>query len=163
MSSLFGSHCLAAFRRAGKNRLLASAINKQLNEEVDAEPTASVAIKSQRKKENSNHLASNVSSKLKEGYFKGAVRVACSEDSFAYFSDATYTPLLLKRPSPPPNSAIPPAALLTSITIVLVSVDEIVQVIRTVLCGSAGGPDGLRPQHLKGSGAGVEALLPLLV
>ena len=50
----------------------------------------------------------------------------------------------------------------------MVSVDEIVQAIRTFPCGSAGGPDGLRPQHLKdmigpGSGAGAEALLPALV
>ena len=42
------------------------------------------------------------------------------------------------------------------------------QAIRTVPCGSAGGPDGLRPQHLKymigpSSGAGVEALLSALL
>ena len=40
--------------------------------------------------------------------------------------------------------------------------------IRSYLCGSARGPDGLRPQYLEdtivsGSGSGVEALLPALV
>ena len=34
----FGSHCLRAPRRAGKRRSVASAVNKQLIEEVDAEP-----------------------------------------------------------------------------------------------------------------------------
>ena len=84
-------------------------INKQLNEEIDVEPTASVAIKTQRKKGNCNYLASKVSSKLEEGDLKGAVRLACSEDSFADFSDTTHTALLLKHPSSP-DSAIPPGS-----------------------------------------------------
>ena len=75
----FGSRCLRAPRRGEKRRSLASAVNAQLNEEVDAELTASAAIKSQRKG-NSKYLASKVSSKLEEGDFKGAVRLACSED-----------------------------------------------------------------------------------
>ena len=106
--------------------------------------------------------------KLKEADFKGAVRLACSEDSFADFSDTTYAALASKHPAPPPDSAIPPAALPTSITTFIVFVDEIVQAIRTFPCGSAGGLDGLRSQHLKdmigpGSGAGAKSLLPTLV
>ena len=30
---------------------------------------------------------------------------------------------------------------------ILVSEDEVVQAIRSFLCGSAGGPDGVSPQH----------------
>ena len=162
----FGSRCLRAPRRAGK-RSLASAVNKQLNEEVDAEMTVSAGIKS-RRKGNSKYLASKVSSKLEEGDFKGAVRLPCSENSFTDFSDLTYTALTSKHQAPLADSAILPSVVPTSITTFMVSVDEIVQANRTFLRGSVGGPDGLRHLHLKDmigpcSGAGDEALLPSLV
>ena len=47
--------------------------------------------------------------KLEEGNFKGAVRLACSEDSMADRSVVTFTALKEKHPSPHPNSCIPPS------------------------------------------------------
>ena len=54
------------------------------------------------------HLASRVSSNLEEGDFKGAVRLACSDDTLADMSDATYCALQRKHPAPHPDSSIPP-------------------------------------------------------
>ena len=93
-------------------------------------------------------LATLVSSKLEEGDFRGAVRLACSEDSCAEMSDSTLKALQQKHPAPHPDSSIPPPPqdpiLPTSVT-----EEEVLQAIRSFPNGSAAGPDGLRPQHLK--------------
>ena len=84
---------------------------------------------------------------MEEGDFKGAVRLACSEDTFAEPSDATYAALREKHPAPPLDSSIPPPP--TKAGGLNVSEPEIVKAILSFPCGSAGGPDGLRLQHLK--------------
>ena len=115
-------------------------------------------------------LAKRVAGKLEEGDYRGAVRLACSDDTLADRNDATYNALQQKHPPPHSGSSIPPAPVAQSDTILLsVSEDEIIRAINSFPPGSAGGPDGLRPQHLKdmvgpaadcgqlGEGEGVEA------
>ena len=46
--------------------------------------------------------------KQEEGDFRGAVRLACSEDTIAASNDATFVALQLKHPPPHPDSSIPP-------------------------------------------------------
>ena len=84
--------------------------------------------------------------KLEEGDFIGAVRLACSEDSMAERSEATFLALQNQHPSSHPDSSIPPPNVSNSIS---VSEGDVVRVIRFFPNGSAGGPDGLMPQHLK--------------
>ena len=44
---------------------------------------------------------------MEEGDFRGAVRVACSNDTIAKWSDSTLAALKQKHPSPHPDSVIP--------------------------------------------------------
>ena len=82
-----------------------------------------------------------------EGDFRGAVRIACSDDIIADMSDTTLAALKQKHPAPHPDSDIP--SLLEAHSHLTVSEEEVALAIRSFPNGSAGGPDGLRPQHLK--------------
>ena len=94
-----------------------------------------------------DYLASRVSSKLEEGDFKGAVRLACSTNTIAERSTSIFEDLQLKYPSAHPDTSIlsPPEEPPD----IPVSEEEILGAIKSFPNGSAGGPDGLRPQHLK--------------
>ena len=87
-----------------------------------------------------------MASKLEDGDFKGAIRLACSDDRLAPFNSATLATLQEKHPVPHLDTAIPPTP-----NPILVQVDpvSVVRAIRSFPSGSAGGPDRLRPQHLK--------------
>lgn len=93
-------------------------------------------------------MADRVSAKLEEGDFKGAVRLASSDDTLAPMNEATYQALLERHPPPHPNSVIPPIDEAMSSNAISVDEGEVVSAIRSFKRGSAGGPDGLRPQHL---------------
>ena len=146
-----GTRCFRAPPRGGQRWSLATSINRQLSEESDPLPV------NQRPWHPSHnplsHLAARVSTKLEEGDFRGAVRLACSDDTLTDKSDSTYTALQQKHPPPHPDTSIPPCPdnLPNPIS---VSEDDIAQAIRSFPSGSAGGPDGLRPQHLKDMIAG---------
>ena len=93
-------------------------------------------------------LASRVAAKLEEGNFKGAVRLACSEESIADMNDKTLAALQLKHPPPHPDPHLPPMPEDSSLS-PSISEEAMVKAIRSFPNGSAGGPDGLSPQHLK--------------
>ena len=63
-------------------------------------------------------------------------------------SGATFSALQLKHPASHPDSSIPPLPLDVAHT-ASVSIEEVAKAIRSFPNDSAGGPDGLRPQHLK--------------
>ena len=145
---------------------MATAVNRQLHEEVDLHPTRPKPHRGGLPQDPIKTLASRVSLKLEEGDFKGAVRLACSEDTIADMSDATFSALQLKHPAPHPDSSIPPLPLDVALT-ASVSVEEVAKAITSFPNGSAGGPDGLRPQHLKdlvgpATGGGGHSLLSAL-
>ncbi len=83
------------------------------------------------------HLAKRVSAKLEDGDYRGAVRVACCEDTFADITDETLRVLQENHSPAHPESHIPPPPE-----------EEVTRAIRSFPRGSAGGPDGIRPQHL---------------
>ena len=152
---LFCPRCLKVPKRLSRDRhsSLASLVNKQLSEEADpplpprqpSRPSSRLTKKGV--KDPMVYLASRVSSKLEEGDFKGAVRLACSEDTIAETCDSTLEALKLKHPLPHPDTLIPP--LPEALPSISVSEEEIVGAIKSFPNGSAGGLDGLRPQHLK--------------
>jgi hypothetical protein len=93
-------------------------------------------------------LAACVACKLEEGDFKGAVRLACSSsESIAPDDDNLLQLLKDKHPPPHPESVIPPFESPDGHLEVTSSV--VTRAIYSFPDGSAGGSDGLRPQHLK--------------
>ena len=146
----FSVRCLRTPARCGRNWSLATLVNRQLREEEDP-PTIIPSRRGKGKgkaKDPMESLGHRVSEKLEEGDFKGAVRLACSEDSIADRNDATFAALKEKHPPPHPDSSIPSPPD-SSVPLLTVSVEDVAQAIKSFPNGSAGGPDGLRPQHLK--------------
>ena len=145
----FSARCLRHPERGGGRQSLASAVNRQLREEVDPPPTvsSSPAMKRPCSDDLDAQLAARVSAKLGEGDFKGAVRLASSEDTLAPLNEATLEALKGKHPPPHPDSTIPSAD--QDPQHLTISEEDVAQAIRSFPKSSAGGPDGLRPQHLK--------------
>ena len=137
-------------REVGHCRSLASEVNRQLREEVN-DPTPPIPSSqgcTKTRGDSLNALATRVATKLKEGDYKGAVRLACSEESIADLNEETWAALKAKHPPPHPSTMIPPPPK-ESTSSSLISEEEVAQAIRSFPNDSAGGPEGLRPQHLK--------------
>ena len=144
----FSSRCLAVPKRGGHRRSLASAVNVQLREESDPLPSQfRQSSKHPFPRDSASNLAKRVSSKLEEGDISGAVRIASSEDTLAELNEEALSALRAKHPPQPPSSCFPLAPAVNTSLPFLAEV-EIVQAIRYFPSNSAGGPDGLRPQHL---------------
>jgi len=140
-------------QRGGKRHLssLASKVNQAIARFVN--PSSSAATMHHQKpfscrRPPINDLAARVSCKIEDGDIRGAIRLAASDDIMAPFDDVTAASLRTKHParaasdspSPAPSSNESPLCLLES---------DILAAIKSFVPGSAGGPDGLRPQHLK--------------
>ena len=162
----FSSRCLRHPGRGGRRWSLATAVKTQLRDETDPPTTTTTTRPHPKRKESDlgKLLADRVSEKLEEGDFKGAVRLASSDDTLAPMSEATFQALLERHPSPHPDSEISPIDEEVS-TIMTVSEEEVSRGISLFRKGSAGGPDGLRPQHLKDMvsvASNSQVLLPAL-
>ena len=94
-----------------------------------------------------------MSAKIEEGDVRGAVRLAVSNDTMAPYDYTTATALRQLHPSraAPSNSSLLPerGGDNSSITTLKLIDNVIVAAIKSFPAGSAGGLDGLRPQHLK--------------
>lgn len=98
-------------------------------------------------KSTNDATAKKVEAKLADGDIRGAIRLACSDDTIAPNDDITLSALLTKHPPhpQPTNFPSPPEDLL----VMPVLEDEVLKAISTFPPGSAGGLDGMRPQILK--------------
>ena len=146
---------------------LATKVNRALNDYLTVGPQPQTAARSSDKKKKKKekktssddlqNLKARVSAKIEEGDVRGAVRLASSNDTLAPYDDETAAALRLLHPpraasisssdagpaiDQTNNSSTPPAAL-------TLTEHDIVAAIKTFPAGSAGGLDGLRPQHLK--------------
>ena len=112
-----------------------------IREEVDPEVPQWNSVKQCRRpaRDPLETLAIRVASKLEEGDFKGAVRLASPEDSVVEPNDRILQALKEKHPAPHPNYSPPPAP--AEGQAVQVSPEEVARAIRSFPCGSAGGPD----------------------
>ena len=164
----FSARCFRVPARRAKRCSLASMVNGQLREEVDPPVLRQSARSKSFAKDPMAYLVSRVSSKLEQGDFKGAVRLACSDATIADNSSATFEELQQKHPHPHPASSIVPLAETTGLPPpITVSEEEIVRAIRSFPNDSAGGPDGLRSQHFKDmtgpiTNGGAQALISAL-
>jgi hypothetical protein len=83
---------------------------------------------------------------MDEGDVKGAIRQLCSTDRLEAPSLSSFRSLTSKHPSAPADRRLPTPG---SHAPLAVTADQVLGAIRSFPAGSAGGPDGLRPQHLK--------------
>ncbi|KAL5468951.1 hypothetical protein EMCRGX_G030112 [Ephydatia muelleri] len=152
--------------RGGCRRSLTKIVNNQIQSESDPPLPLKLRPGQKKQKDPLEYLATRVSSKIEEGDFKGAIRLATSDDKFAQDNATTFNDLQQKHPSLHPDAVIP-IQTSDSPPNMPVTSNEVVKAIQSFPCGSAGGPDGLRPQHLKdmisaSANSGGEALIEAL-
>ena len=90
-----------------------------------------------------------MTSKLEEGNFKAAIRLICSDDRPATDSQETLAALQAKHPPSAPDRRAPCNPDLARFDAIQMSDTDIINAVRSFPAGSAGGPDGITPQHLK--------------
>ena len=79
---LFASRCLCAPPRGGVHRSLANFVNDPMNNEADPSPISKLRA-ARKPTDPLSRLAAHVAQKTEEGDFKGAVRIASSDDKVA--------------------------------------------------------------------------------
>lgn len=161
---LFAFGCLGVGERGGKrhNTTLATKVNNALDEFMSLGYRQQHQAADRRKKIKSDlkvgdDLAARVSAKIEEGDVRGAVRLAVSDDVLAPCCDAVADALRLLHPpraAPTNGSTSPPQPDIITVNsctprVLMLSAHDIVEAIKSFPAGSAGGLDGLRPQHLK--------------
>ena len=112
-------------------------------------------------------ICAHVESKLSEGDIKGAARLLFSSDVVAPYSPETLAALESKHPAPRDDLSFPdppdhPDPLVRD-SFFQISAPLLIAAVSSFRSGSAGGLDGLTPQHLKdllssGAGAAGESL-----
>ena len=143
----FASSVFVKPNRTGQNSSLATVIKKKASEYLSKLPdTASPPIHSTHLSINSNdQLAKLITSKIEDGNVSAALRMLLSEDKLSEINDETFEKLQERHPMAPTNrrpTPSPPDHCLQ------VTESEVMAAIRSFPAGSAGGPDGLRPQHI---------------
>ena len=93
-------------------------------------------------------IAREVTRKLEEGDYKGAVRRLSSEETIATDVEATLSALCTKHSLPPLDRRTPPQPS-PCVPPLLVGSQAVHKAVFSFPPGSSGGPDGLTPQHLK--------------
>jgi len=93
-------------------------------------------------------IAQRAADQLSEGDVKGAVRVLSKSDSIAIANEASLKRLIDLHPGAPADKRPPPQPQ-DSITHLRTTNAAVLTAVLSFPNGSAGGPDGFRPQHLK--------------
>ena len=147
----FPRRCLRCPQQGGRQWTLASSVSKQVSKE-NGDPDELYSIRSYgrppKSRKSMEALAIRVSSKLEEGDYRGAVRLACSRATITEQSPSTIEAMNLKHPPQYSNSIIEdqphPAPLGFTVN------EELIRrAIMLFPSGSSEGTDGLLPQHLK--------------
>ena len=148
---LFTFSCFGVPGQRGGKRHSASLASK-VNMAIASFPAAVSSSLPQRQKPSkfrptSDNLAARVSSKLEDGDVRGAIRLAASDDTMAPFDDDTAAALRVKHPTRAASDVTPPTPCID--TCLYLQESDVLAAIKSFVPGSAGGTDGLRPQHLK--------------
>ena len=178
-SRLFGfaSSCFATPPRGGRSRNLTTLINRQIDAYSSGSSVTSSqssqqpgALQSSRQlrsrttagepSEKPEAIAKRASIKLEDGDVRGAIRILSSSDTIAPRDATTAAALGALHPSTPPDRRPPPT---TTSAPMHVNSSAVKKAISSFPNGSAGGPDGLRPQHLKDLLIGAKDDHPLLM
>ena len=141
---LFPRRCLQVPKRGGRRRNLANFINQAVSAETDV---ITIPPPAQGKRSNLDILAARVSAKLEDGDFRGAVRIASSNDTFCVPDERSLNLLREKHPPSNPDCSFP--EFQSPDSPLEISTLSVRKAIYSFPSGSAGGQDGLLPQHLK--------------
>jgi hypothetical protein len=146
----FTFSCFGVPGQRGGQRHLNSLASK-VNAAVASFPVLSAPVQQQKpsksRQSSDFNLAARVSSKLEDGNIRGAIRLAASNDTLALFDDVTAEALRSKHPSRVTHDS--PLPMPNNDVCLLLQQGNILAAVKSFMPGSAGGPDGLRPQHLK--------------
>ena len=161
----FALGCLSKPSRGGKSRNLTTAIIKQIQQyesgtEPSPAPTSHRSLQRRPVKTHDEQIAALASAKLEDGDVKGAVRLLCSDDGLAAVNENTLNALANLHPPAPADRRAAPTTDVPPLQVTPAAVRAAVQ---SCPNGSAAGPDGLRPQHIKDLLLGVADDHPLLV
>jgi len=136
-------------KRGGKRHNMTSTIKSRLASSQSSTTVTQTCrpVVRRRNEDPDSQLARVVAAKLEDGNLRAAVRILCSEDSPAQPSLDGLAKLQAKHPPatlcstdlPSPDRCQP----------LEVEESDVQKAIMSFPAGSAGGPDGLRPQHLK--------------
>jgi hypothetical protein len=139
--------------RGGIKHNLTSQIIRQIegkaNQRQDLHKNPAVSLKAKAPRNpvsEEDHIIRRASGKMQEGDVRGAVRHLTSTERLAPLTEATIAALKTKHPAAPLDRRTPPPLPGRSM---VVTDSDIRAAIRGFGPGSAGGRDGLRPQHLK--------------
>ena len=140
---------LCSPKRGGKRHNVANVIKKRIDKLDDSSisepPLASDTCNAVGGNKRQHYsLREAISAKMEDGNIRAAVRLLCSDEHPAEFSASTLNQLRQKHPPAPPDRLPIPPKPPTSL---VVDEAEVARVVRTFPAGSAGGPDGFRPQH----------------
>jgi Reverse transcriptase (RNA-dependent DNA polymerase) len=152
----FGAFVLEQPRHGGRRHNITSTIKKRTSEffnswhtkadEIFGPAPNSHSINHRKKLDSDQSIAAAVATKLEDGNISAAAKILCSGEAPAPVCEQTFAELQAKHPSPPADSPpIPTPPLIQPIHITETAIRNL---IRTFPAGSAGGPDGLRPQHI---------------
>ena len=147
---------------------LSTLVKRQVSQFLEAEDLPEVPepvnlVRSSVPVDGDAKLRKRVSAKFAEGDVGGAVRELASSDGLAPFSGATLDALKSKHPQAPSGVSLPLPPDSSTVPFMASEV-EVRKAVESFRPGSAGGPDGLRPGHLRTllGRASVEAGVRLL-
>jgi len=143
----WGRTILLPPKRAGKRHNLASVIRSRISGFAPEHHPVQTAGCSRRPVSSSALLSQIITSKLEDGNIKAAVRILNSDENPSTPSEQTWTKLKDKHPAASkPLDGLPCPTQFASIS---VSELDVRRAALSFPTGSAGGPDGLRPQHIR--------------
>ena len=131
-----------------KRHNLSSTVKKRISSfSVGVTPAQSTDNSHNRRATSNNTLSQAIAAKLEDGNVRAAIRLLISDDTAAAPSVESLAKLKEKHPV----SSLQATALPTSQQSRCLSVEEseVRRAVLTFPAGSAGGPDGLRPQHIR--------------
>ena len=142
------SCCLRKSIRAGKKvrASLGSTIQQQINAFNRGEYTLPSPVSQKPASSGNNDNSKLIAAKLDDGDIKGAVKLAANDDTFLPPTLENKTLLDAKLPPAPADKATPPSNDCVQLQVIQ---SEVRRAVMSFNAGSAGGPTGLRPQHVK--------------
>lgn len=147
----FSQKCLSQPKRSGKKSpSLATIVKKQTNEYMSGGyQMISDSNPSMQHKLKQTNLATIVANKIADFDIKGALRILTSDDSVAPSDECNTMTMISKHPPAHAASSLPVPPELPINVPIIISSDMVKHAVMGFHCSSAGGPDGLRPQHMK--------------